>query len=268
MKPAGNNRDSLPWPSTRTAPNRPIATRQICPWYCNAGICLRSAPNLNRCNRACDRLRKAVIALIPGLLRACLETPPGVPWGGKRPSAASSILNIFRNMLRICVLASIHLPPQSTRIGLSKQALTLPLPAPSAKSILQSTSPSHIPAAPTKLIPHSPLFPGAPLLVESCPPYPRYPRSSLLMEPAWPMDNRPGAHGVKLLRGRSALSTEHLALSIWNLEHESSLAGPACRSGARETTEPLSLITGHWSLVIDHCIPARRDASPVSAQSA
>ncbi len=148
MKPAANNRDSLPWPSTRTAPNRPIATRQICPWYCNAGICLRSAPNLNRCNRACDRFRKAFIALIPGFLRACLETPPGVPWGGKRPSAASSILNIFRNMLRICVLASIHLPPQSTRIGLSKQALTLSLPASSAKSILQSSSPSHMPAAP------------------------------------------------------------------------------------------------------------------------
>ena len=56
-------------------------------------------------------------------LSACLETPPGAPWGGKRPSAASSILNIFRDMPRICVLASIHLPSQCTRIGLFKQAL-------------------------------------------------------------------------------------------------------------------------------------------------
>jgi len=46
------------------------------------------------------------------LLRACLETPPGAPWGGKRLSAAFWILNIFRNMPRICVLASIHLPSQ------------------------------------------------------------------------------------------------------------------------------------------------------------
>ena len=52
-----------------------------------------------------------------------MATPPGAPWGGKRPSAAYSILNIFRNMLRICVLASIYFPPQSTRIGLFKQAL-------------------------------------------------------------------------------------------------------------------------------------------------
>ena len=36
--------------------------------------------------------------------------------------------------------------------------LTLPLPAPSAKSILQSSSPSHTPTAPAKQIPHSALL--------------------------------------------------------------------------------------------------------------
>ena len=47
---------------------------------------------------------------------------------------------------------------------LSLGFLTLPLPAPSAKSMLQSSSASHTPAAPAKQIPHSAL------LVARCPP--------------------------------------------------------------------------------------------------
>jgi hypothetical protein len=57
------------------------------------------------------------------LVRACLESPMRVDWGGKWLDARTQIRSIFRNMLRIEDAADGRLPPQGTPGGVSKQAL-------------------------------------------------------------------------------------------------------------------------------------------------
>ena len=61
-----------------------------------------------------------------GRVRACLESPMRVDWGGKWMDARTQIRSIFRNMLRIEDAADGRLPPQGTPGGVSKQALKKP----------------------------------------------------------------------------------------------------------------------------------------------